>query len=62
MSAPSPGAADGPVLEPALRRVRPFTAGLVAAVLFFGGLASFFLVLSVYLQAGTCLVYTSRCV
>ena len=42
-----------PVLEPALLAVRPFTAGLAASVLFFGGLASFFLVLSVYLQAGT---------
>ncbi|MFF7870517.1 MFS transporter [Streptomyces qaidamensis] len=42
-----------PVLEPALLSIRPFTAGLVASVLFFGGLASFFLVLSIYLQAGT---------
>ncbi|WP_129841097.1 MFS transporter [Streptomyces sp. RFCAC02] len=42
-----------PVLEPTLLRIRPFTAGLVASVLFFGGLGSFFLVLSIYLQAGT---------
>lgn len=42
-----------PVLDPALLAIRPFTAGLVAATLFFGGLASFFLVLSIYLQAGT---------
>lgn len=42
-----------PVLDPALLRVRPFSAGLVASVFFFGGLASFFLVLSIYLQAGT---------
>ncbi|WP_253272570.1 MFS transporter [Arsenicicoccus sp. oral taxon 190] len=42
-----------PVLDPALLQVRPFTAGLAASVLFFGGLASFFLVLSIYLQAGT---------
>ncbi|SHN44677.1 MFS transporter [Cryptosporangium aurantiacum] len=42
-----------PVLEPALLAVRPFTAGLAASVLFFGALAAFFLVLSIYLQAGT---------
>ncbi|MER5834759.1 MFS transporter [Streptomyces sp. NPDC002130] len=42
-----------PVLDPALLSVRPFTTGLVASVLFFGGLASFFLTLSIYLQAGT---------
>ncbi|MEU8244252.1 MFS transporter, partial [Actinoplanes missouriensis] len=42
-----------PVLDPALLSVRPFTSGLAASVLFFGGLASFFLVLSIYLQAGT---------
>lgn len=42
-----------PVLDPALLRGRPFAAGLVAASLFFGGLASFFLMLSIYLQAGT---------
>ena len=42
-----------PVLAPDLLKVRPFVAGLGASVLFFGGLASFFLVLSIYLQAGT---------
>lgn len=40
-----------PVVDPALLLIRPFGAGLAAAV--FGGLASFFLVLSVYLQLGT---------
>ncbi|GAA0254740.1 MFS transporter [Cryptosporangium japonicum] len=42
-----------PVLEPALLAVGPFAAGLSAAALFFGALAPFFLVLSIYLQAGT---------
>jgi EmrB/QacA subfamily drug resistance transporter len=42
-----------PILDPALLSVRPFMAGLAASVLFFGGLASFFLVLSIYLQSGT---------
>lgn len=42
-----------PVLDPALLAIRPFSAGLAAAVFFFGGLASFFLVLSIYLQLGT---------
>ncbi|XVV16319.1 MFS transporter [Actinoplanes sp. CA-131856] len=42
-----------PILDPALLTVRPFTAGLAASVLFFGALASFFLVLSIYLQSGT---------
>lgn len=42
-----------PVLDPALLSVRSFVAGLGASVLFFGALASFFLVLSVYLQVGT---------
>lgn len=42
-----------PVLDPALLSIRSFGAGLAAAVLFFGGLASFFLVLSIYLQLGT---------
>ena len=42
-----------PVLDPALLSIRPFSAGLAAAVFFFGGLASFFLVLSIYLQLGT---------
>ncbi|MFG1991961.1 MFS transporter [Actinoplanes sp. NPDC048988] len=42
-----------PILDPALLTVRPFTAGLAASVLFFGALASFFLVLSIYLQSET---------
>lgn len=45
---------DGqPILDPALLAVRPFTAGLLASVLFFGALASFSLVLPIYLQDGT---------
>ncbi|SCL66373.1 drug resistance transporter, EmrB/QacA subfamily [Micromonospora citrea] len=47
------GRGGQPVLDPALLAIRPFTAGLAASVLFFGALASFFLVLSIYLQAGT---------
>lgn len=42
-----------PVFDPALLQMRPFTAGLAASVLFLGPIASFFLVLSIYLQAGT---------
>lgn len=42
-----------PVLDPSLLQVRPFTAGLAAAVLFFGPVGSFFLILSIYLQGGT---------
>lgn len=42
-----------PVMDPALLSMRSFGAGLAAAVFFFGGLASFFLVLSIYLQLGT---------
>ncbi|NKY54091.1 MFS transporter [Nocardia vermiculata] len=42
-----------PIFDPALLKIRSFTAGLAASVLFFGALASFFLVLSIYLQAGT---------
>lgn len=42
-----------PVLDPALLSIRPFTAGLAAGVLFFGGLGPFFLVFSLYLQQGT---------
>ncbi|MBT2209292.1 MFS transporter [Actinomadura sp. NEAU-AAG7] len=42
-----------PVFDPALLRVRAFTVGLGASVLFFGGIGSFFLTLSVYLQNGT---------
>ena len=42
-----------PVLDPALLTIRSFAAGLAASVLFFGALAALFLVLSIYLQAGT---------
>ncbi|GAB3878163.1 MFS transporter [Kibdelosporangium lantanae] len=42
-----------PVLEPGLLRDRSFVSGLVASMVFFGGIAAFFLLLSVYLQAGT---------
>lgn len=42
-----------PLLPPALLRVSSFSAGAVAAALFFGGIGAFFLALSVYLQAGT---------
>jgi EmrB/QacA subfamily drug resistance transporter len=42
-----------PILDPSLLAVRPFAAGLLASLLFFGALASFFLILSIYLQAGT---------
>lgn len=42
-----------PLLDPSLLRVRSFSAGLVAATLFFGAIAAFFLALSVYLQDGT---------
>ncbi|WP_243716459.1 MFS transporter [Actinomadura darangshiensis] len=42
-----------PVFAPELLRVKTFTAGLAASVLFFGAIGSFFLVLSLYLQTGT---------
>ncbi|MFD1535248.1 MFS transporter [Pseudonocardia aurantiaca] len=42
-----------PVLDPALLRVRSFSAGLLASVFFFGAIGAFFLTLSIYLQAGT---------
>ncbi|WP_245642543.1 MFS transporter [Nonomuraea candida] len=41
-----------PILDPALLRVRAFAGGLAVSLLFFGGLGSFFLVLSLYLQLG----------
>lgn len=44
---------DNPVLDPAMLGVRAFSLGLVASALFFGGIGSFFLTLSVYLQNGT---------
>ncbi|MET9691526.1 MFS transporter [Streptomyces sp. NPDC006514] len=47
------GRGGEPVFDPALLRIRAFTMGLSASVLFFGGIGSFFLTLSVYLQLGT---------
>ncbi|MFI9842163.1 MFS transporter [Nonomuraea sp. NPDC051941] len=44
---------DEPVFDPALLRIRAFAVGLSASVLFFGGIGSYFLTLSVYLQNGT---------
>lgn len=42
-----------PVLDPALLRVRSFSAGLAASTVFFGAIAALFLTLSIYLQVGT---------
>ncbi|GAA3573919.1 MFS transporter [Microlunatus spumicola] len=42
-----------PVLDPRLLADRGFSGGLAASATFFGGIASFFLLLSVYLQEGT---------
>ena len=42
-----------PVLAPRLLTNRAFNGGLLASLAFFGGIASFFLLLSVYLQNGT---------
>ncbi|MFG1949370.1 MFS transporter [Nonomuraea sp. NPDC048826] len=47
------GRGDEPVLDPALLRIRAFTVGLGASLLFFGGVGAYFLTLSVYLQNGT---------
>uniref|UniRef100_UPI0031D45EA4 MFS transporter n=1 Tax=Streptomyces hawaiiensis TaxID=67305 RepID=UPI0031D45EA4 len=47
------GSGGEPAFDPALLKIRAFTVGLGASVLFFGGIGSFFLTLSVYLQAGT---------
>lgn len=47
------GRGGEPVFNPALLRIRAFAIGLSASVLFFGGIGSFFLTLSVYLQLGT---------
>lgn len=46
------GRGGEPVFDPALLRIRAFSAGLIAAVLFFSGIGSLFLMLSVYLQVG----------
>jgi EmrB/QacA subfamily drug resistance transporter len=42
-----------PLVDPALFRSRPFTVGVVTSIVFYTGMASFFLVLAVYLQEGT---------
>lgn len=42
-----------PIFDPRLLRSRAFSSGLIASLAFFGGIASFFLLLSIYLQAGT---------
>ncbi|MFE5558862.1 MFS transporter [Streptomyces sp. NPDC056544] len=47
------GRGGEPVFDPALLKIRAFAIGLSASVLFFGGIGSFFLTLSVYLQLGT---------
>ena len=42
---------DGePIFDPGLLKARSFSAGLIASVLFFSGIGSLFLMLSVYLQ------------
>ncbi len=41
-----------PLLDPALFRERAFTAGLLSTLAFFSSMASFFLVLALYLQPG----------
>lgn len=47
------GRGGQPVLDPALLRLRSFTAGLAVSTVFFGAIGAFFLTLSIYLQAGT---------
>ena len=39
-----------PIFDPGLLKIRSFSAGLIASVLFFSGIGSLFLMLSVYLQ------------
>ena len=46
-------AGGAPILDPALLRNRTFSLGLVASLLFFGGIGGFFLTRSIYLQQGT---------
>jgi EmrB/QacA subfamily drug resistance transporter len=41
-----------PLVHPELFRERPFTVGLFGAIVFYAGMASFFLVLALYLQDG----------
>lgn len=45
-------AGEQPLLDPALLKVRSFSAGLIASTLFFGALGALFLTFSIYLQAG----------
>lgn len=46
------GRGGQPILDPNLLANRAFSGGLVASLAFFGGIASFFLLLSIYLQEG----------
>ena len=46
------GGGGSPLVHPGLFRERAFTVGVVASVVFYAGMASFFLVLAVYLQEG----------
>ncbi|MGY1502784.1 MFS transporter [Streptomyces sp. QTS52] len=48
-------AGRGPLIEPSLFRVRTFSVGLVATVLYFLAMGSFFFVLALYLQTGRAL-------
>jgi EmrB/QacA subfamily drug resistance transporter len=45
-------AGGSPLVHPRLLRERPFTVGLAATIVFYAGMASFFLVLALYLQEG----------
>ncbi|MBB5778792.1 MFS transporter [Nonomuraea jabiensis] len=47
------GRGNEPVFDPALLKIRAFAVGLSASALFFGGIGSYFLTLSIYLQNGT---------
>jgi EmrB/QacA subfamily drug resistance transporter len=43
---------EQPIFDPALLRIRSFSAGLAISVFFFGAIGSFFFLLSLYLQLG----------
>ncbi|OJU80879.1 MAG: MFS transporter [Solirubrobacterales bacterium 70-9] len=45
-------AGDAPLVHPELFRERAFTVGVLTSVVFYAGMASFFLVLAIYLQEG----------
>jgi len=45
-------AGGSPLVNPVLFHKRPFTVGVVTGVVYYSGMASFFLVLALYLQAG----------